>query len=204
MPKITVSLLWCIGFLLLVSNTQADFAYLSPHHSIDGGAGGAANVNFAVKSTIGQTASGSLLSQNNHMQTGFGYIIDSFANADIDADGLDDDWELAHFGHLDFDADDDPDGDQLTNDEEFQLGFDPNDGISDTDADKILDRWELDYIGHLDSGRGDDSDADGIINYLEYKMDSNPMDASDRPSPGNYYEYDGLGRIKKVIRIPAQ
>ena len=129
---------------------------------------------------------------------------DSFTNDDTDADGLSDSWEFANFGDLTLDAGDDPDGDQLTNLEEYQLGLDPNDGIADNDADKLLDRWELDYIGHLDSGRKDDNDADGVNNYMEYKMGSNPADAADRAAPGIYYEYDGLGRIKKIIRIPAQ
>lgn len=49
--------------------------------------------------------------------------------ADIDGDGLDDDWEMAYFGHLNYGADDDPDGDLATNLEEFIAGTDPTDPL---------------------------------------------------------------------------
>lgn len=42
-------------------------------------------------------------------------------------DGVDDDWKLRHFGHLEVDPDDDPDRDGLTNQKEFLLGTDPLD-----------------------------------------------------------------------------
>src|SRR5690606_8363945 len=44
---------------------------------------------------------------------------------DIDADGLDDDWELAYFGGLSQGPNDDPDGDYATNLMEFGEGSDP-------------------------------------------------------------------------------
>ena len=45
--------------------------------------------------------------------------------ADSDNDGLDDAWELAHFGSLKWGPADDPDGDGLTNLYEWMLGTDP-------------------------------------------------------------------------------
>jgi len=45
---------------------------------------------------------------------------------EIDNDGLDDDWEIQHFGNLNQGPNDDPDNDGLTNLEEFQNGTDPN------------------------------------------------------------------------------
>ncbi|MCP3867739.1 MAG: hypothetical protein GY703_06520, partial [Gammaproteobacteria bacterium] len=46
---------------------------------------------------------------------------------DTDQDGLPDSWELAEFGHLNYDGNDDLDGDGITNAEEFYLGTDPGD-----------------------------------------------------------------------------
>ena len=174
-----------------------------PFHTLEGGSGGAADAGFSLKGTMGQGIAGVSSSGNYIMQAGFQYIMNSFAYYDSDGDGMVDRWELDYFGVL-VDAGADPDGDELTNLEEFTLGLDPTVGVSDTDADKLLDRWELDNFGSLDFDRADDPDGDGIINYLEHKLKSNPMSETDRPDPGNYYEYDGLGRIKKIIRIPAQ
>jgi hypothetical protein len=48
------------------------------------------------------------------------------AVVDSDGDGLADDWEYFHFGNLDQDGDDDPDGDGLDNQAEHDGGTDPN------------------------------------------------------------------------------
>jgi len=58
---------------------------------------------------------------------------------DSDDDGLPDGWEVDNdLGPLDdSDADEDPDGDGLTNREEYEGGTDPND--SDTDGDGLPD-----------------------------------------------------------------
>ena len=44
---------------------------------------------------------------------------------DLDADGLDDSWELAHFGHLDATPDGDPDSDGFANLVEYLLQRSP-------------------------------------------------------------------------------
>jgi|GEM_PF-2354334 len=123
-------------------------------------------------------------------------------NADADQDGVTDAWEIFHFGDLLQDPGGDRDGDQLTNLEEFQWNLDPNDGIADTDGDGLLDRWEPDWFGDFSQGKDDDYDGDGIPNIIEYKMATNPADINDRPAPGIFYEYDELGRIKTIWRIP--
>src|SRR5690606_27689285 len=49
---------------------------------------------------------------------------------DSDGDGMDDAWEMMHFGNLDQDATGDFDNDGTDNLTEFRLGLDPTDGSS--------------------------------------------------------------------------
>jgi hypothetical protein len=58
-----------------------------------------------------------------------------------DNDGLDDAWEIRHFGSLSAHPDDDPDGDGLTNIEEQREQTDPNN--PDTDGDFAPDGLEI-------------------------------------------------------------
>ena len=55
-------------------------------------------------------------------------------DADSDSDGLPDSWEMIHFGDLEQGADDDPDGDGLSNLEEYYAGCDPTSDDSDGDG----------------------------------------------------------------------
>ena len=54
-------------------------------------------------------------------------VFNAVATLDIDANGLRDSWELEHFGALGQDPAADPDGDGLTNRQEFEQGADPKD-----------------------------------------------------------------------------
>lgn len=72
----------------------------------------------------------------------------------------------------------------------------------DSDDDRIPDGWEV--ANNLDPLVDDtnlDPDKDNLINYLEYYFKSDPQNAASLPPKGSYYEYDVLGRIKKIIRI---
>jgi hypothetical protein len=60
---------------------------------------------------------------------------------DTDGNELLDTWEMTHFGHLGVDPNADPDGDGLTNLQEYQNGTDPN--SADTDGDGVSDYTEL-------------------------------------------------------------
>lgn len=106
---------------------------------------------------------------------------------DIDADGLDDDWELAYFGGLSQGPNDDPDGDYATNLMEFGEGSDPTNPFSYPDSenggagDGLNDGWELAFFGNLDQGPGDDPDNDGFTNEEEYEAGTDPTDASFSP-----------------------
>jgi hypothetical protein len=103
---------------------------------------------------------------------------------DVDQDGLLDDWERQYFGDVStYDADDDPDGDSLTNADESTAGTKPN--LSDSDIDQLDDGWEIAHgLDPLDDGTTDpnngasgDPDGDGANNLTEYGNSTEPHSA---------------------------
>jgi len=119
-----------------------------------------------------------------------------------DDDGLPNAWEMKHFGHLGLGPDDDPDGDGYTNLVEYGLGTDPtlnNNGEVDTDGDGLPDQWELKYFGSLSQTSSGDYDGDGYSNYFEYKSGSDPSASGSVPGSSYVYEYDSLGRLKRML-----
>jgi sugar lactone lactonase YvrE len=101
---------------------------------------------------------------------------------DYDRDGMPDYWEEAK-GLDPFDPADagkDPDGDGLTNFEEFGLGTDPS--RADTDSDGMPDGWEASYrLNPLGNDAGADKDGDGFTNLQEYLAGTDPSDPSSNP-----------------------
>ena len=100
---------------------------------------------------------------------------------DTDGDGLLDAWEIQHFGNRDQGADDDPDHDGLTNEEEQALGTDPN---------------------------NPDSDGDGITDGGENDQGADPNDPNDTPAvewfilTGDLWADDEKAR-SRTVTIPA-
>ena len=82
-------------------------------------------------------------------------------NADSDADGLPDGWEVANGLNPTNggDANGDPDGDGLTNAQEYAKGTNPNN--SDTDGDGKSDSVDQ-FPNDPNDGEYSDSDGDGI------------------------------------------
>lgn len=106
-----------------------------------------------------------------------------FGTSDSDGDGLPDEWELLHFGNLGQTGADDPDGDTLTNAQEFALGSNPNiftDPL-DIDADGLPDSWEQRYFGNLSATGTVDADGDGATNAAELAAGSAPNHRASTP-----------------------
>ena len=129
---------------------------------------------------------------------GCGMVIDrSLADLenDTDHDGLPDDWELYFLGSLEYDGNDDPDEDGLTNMEEYMLSSDYRDPelgdnpsydtenawmnpmSPDTDGDDMADGWEHQYnLNPLDSNDAfADADEDGLANVYEKHYGTDPQ-----------------------------
>ena len=69
------------------------------------------------------------------------------AGLSLDTDNLPDDWEIENFGDVSQTDEDDPDGDGLSNIEEYQLGTDPAD--FDSDGDGVSDGSEVELVIEL-------------------------------------------------------
>ena len=95
---------------------------------------------------------------------------------DSDGDGLLDNWERRFFGDQNFyDANDDPDGDGLTNSEELALGLHPVRVAADKDRDEMPDTWEMRWFETLAQDANDNFDDDCFNNLIEYELGLDPI-----------------------------
>ncbi len=105
----------------------------------------------------------------------------------------------------------DSDGDGLSDSEEdnnrngiHELALNETSACNaDTDGDKMSDGWEVNNsLNPLVDDADEDPDGDKLTNYIEYYFNSSdPLDGDSLPPKGTFYEYDELGRVKKIIRI---
>ncbi len=103
---------------------------------------------------------------NSIFLNGFGAEYFSYREKDSDHDGMDDDWEMEHFGNLEQNGYDDPDGDGMKNVREFYDRTDPNnqdsnfDGKSDGDVGMSAPMQEVHLVP--------DYNRDGLLNTEDY------------------------------------
>ena len=168
------------GDMLILSGSPVDAQQPdSDHHRLIrcvlAGAGPAVvSVNHTADTTLGQP-SPTGVSTSTHFTLESGYW-PALCSLDTDRDGMPDWWEIAN--GLDpavNDAGDDPDGDGLTNLQEYQNFTDPQ--SADSDGDGMPDGWEVD--NGLDPTADDasqDADGDGLTNLEEHQNGTDPND----------------------------
>ena len=110
-----------------LSAGPVDWTYYSTHHFYESSAGNW-TVSFSDESP-GFTGNVQYVA----------LTIEGVPIVDSDRDGLDDGWEMAHFGSLDYGPKDDPDGDGYSNAREQIMGTDPM--VSDIPFALDLSRW---------------------------------------------------------------
>ena len=115
-------------------------------------------------------------------------------NPDSDGDGMPDWWETM-FGFSpddQADAGHDPDGDALSNLDEFLAGSNPL--VPDSDLDGIPDGGEVSMgLNPSLSDIGLDSDGDGLSNFMEYNAGSNPLSVDS--------DSDGIDDFSEVMLL---
>jgi hypothetical protein len=101
-------------------------------------------------------------------------IADAIVDSDTDGDGLADFWEIMFFGDLSAGANENGDGDLLSNLQEFLAGTNPT--LADSDDDGLEDHVELSLDEPTDPNNRD-SDGDGLTDGEEVNGDptSNPL-----------------------------
>lgn len=113
---------------------------------------------------------------------------------DTDGHGLPDLWQKIYFGHLGVDPNADPDGDGLSNLQEFRNHTNPLQ--ADTDADGIPDAWEIAHgLDPQFNDAGLDYDNSGWNNLQKYQYGLNPLNLD-----GNG---DGLPDIFEEVYLGA-
>jgi subtilisin family serine protease/subtilisin-like proprotein convertase family protein len=101
-----------------------DWTYWSTQHFYESSAGEwRLEVSDELNTTVRQFPSGSIAATGS--VTYAELIIEGSRIKDADADGLDDDWEMKHFGDLHYGPKDDPDHDGFNNAREQAMGTDP-------------------------------------------------------------------------------
>lgn len=103
------------------------------------------------------------------------------ADTDTDGNALPDAWEILYFGYTGVNPSAlSPNGDQLTNLQNYQQGINP---ISSIDTNGLSYSWELQYFGQPNVDPNADPDRDGYSNIYEYTHNTDPTSATSLPTP---------------------
>lgn len=179
--------------LLITGNINGPQTYVSPEGVV---------FNDAV---LGSTSDVSVTSTYAiHLQPGTRVLLGARLVARVsDNDGLSNICEIQYFGDLTRNPDDDEDGDGLTNAQECEAGTDPTFAYTDNDGDGLNDLWEISNFNNLSHDCDTDANGDGVFDCVEYRLGRDP-NAADSQGPGLHYQYDDLGRITRIDRIPSR
>ena len=168
----------------------------------------ATNGQIVINSAMIYSAENDAFEADNTTSVTTSIVVDSPppAGQDSDRDGLPDAWE-ENYGldpndnAGDNGADGDPDGDGLTNIQEYVAGTDPTN--ADTDGDGLPDGWEVQYgldpvAATGDDGADGDPDQDDLTNAEELAAGTNPRnpDSDDDGLPDGWeimFDLDPLG-----------
>jgi hypothetical protein len=161
--------------------------------------------------TVSITSGSAFLILGSPQDTDFDCLTDAYealvshsspTNYTTDGNGMADGWEVLYFGHTGISPNGDPDGDQLSNYQEFQMysqGYNPTKWNSSTNS--IVGDGFLDYSG------------DGLANLIESSFGGNLMtnnltwkaNASGDGLPDEYKTLVGLspGSAQPAPSLPA-
>jgi RHS repeat-associated protein len=203
---------YLMALALIFSTCPANAADLELTGSLNGYYYSAEDVYTDGTTTVDQSSAVTLSTFNTvTLNPGFHVVLGgtlSINKEDTDADGLLDSWEMNYFGNLSQGAAGDPDGDGLTNLQEFQAGTNPND--SDSDNDGMPDGWEVQFgLNPLVNDASGDLDNDGFTNYQEYTMGTDPSDPESGPGAQDDVDFGidadeqqgGGGLVGETIRV---
>ena len=161
------------------------------------------------------------LSGSEYSIDGTASYVDLFPLEDTDSDGMSPDWEVKY--NLDVWSDDsteDPDDDDLTNIEEYNLKTNPID--DDTDSDGLKDGEEVneyetdpkdedsdndrlkdgeEVLVYFTNPNDNDTDDDGISDFQEVETDTDPLDPND-PPPTTETRFEFFIFLVAIVIIP--